>query len=123
MELGDGFWDRYESTGDTIRIISKFGAFSVMPSLVVYSSGNSVVARSDAAGRDRGQTSYAGLIWNGDSGVRDYTLALKHENIDDRARRGPQLHQRLGGAAQDPFHGYLGPTQTTTSFNYDISNT
>ena len=39
---GDNLWDHYESTGDSIRLISKFGAFSFIPSFVSVATGNSI---------------------------------------------------------------------------------
>src|SRR5690606_11853780 len=32
-DSGDGVFDRYQPTGDTVRLIAKFGAFSFSPSL------------------------------------------------------------------------------------------
>jgi hypothetical protein len=114
---GDGLWDRFQSTGDTIRLISKFGAFSVMPSVVIYSSGNNVGGALPIPANTA--PSLANVV-NGDGGVREYSLSLKYENLDDELEGGLNFIKRLGGAAQDPVYGYLGPQQTTVSFNYDI---
>lgn len=118
---GDGMWDRYESTGDTIRIISKFGAFSVMPSYTVYSTGNSVGGAFPGTIGSGGTETYPfQSITNGDGGVRDFTLALKYENIDDELEAGLNFIKRLGGAAQDPAYGFQGPDGAVDSFNYNI---
>ena len=58
-------------------------------------------------------------VINGDGGVREYTLALKYENLDDELEGGINFIKRLGGAAQDQF-GYLGVQQTPVSFNFNI---
>jgi hypothetical protein len=118
---GDGLWDRYESTGDTIRLVSKFGAFSVIPSLVLYSSGNNVGGALPIAANSNNAS--LTQVVNGDGGVREYTLAIKYENLDDELEGGLNFIKRLGGAAQDPVFGYLGPgngTQGSVSFNYNI---
>ena len=39
---GDGLFDRYQTTGDTIRLISKFGAFSLIPATVKYKTSGAV---------------------------------------------------------------------------------
>jgi len=94
---GDGLWDRYESTGDTIRLISKFGAFSVMPSFVIYSSGNNVGGALPIAPGTAGTGTpfLANDTVNGDGGVREYTLALKYENLDDELEGGVNFIKRL----------------------------
>jgi hypothetical protein len=116
---GDGLWDRYESTGDTIRLISKFGAFSFMPSFVMYSAGNNVGGAS-AFTPSTPPTAPGYTISNGDGGLREYTLALKYENLDDELEGGVNFIRRLGGAAQDPLGGYLGPQARPVSINFNI---
>ncbi|MGK5084983.1 hypothetical protein WDW37_16970 [Bdellovibrionota bacterium FG-1] len=110
---GDNLWDRYESTTDTLRLISKFGAFSFMPSFNLYSAGNSVGG---------GCNFFPGLgcISNvGDGGVREYTLALKYENLDEDLEGGLNFIRRLGGAGQDPAGGYQSAV-SMGSFSYNI---
>jgi hypothetical protein len=109
---GDGLWDRYESTGDTIRLVSKFGAFSVSPSFVLYSAGNNVGGAIPVVTADP---------VNGDGGVREYSIAFKYENLDDEMEGGVNFIKRLAGAAQDPVYGYQDPLGgTAASFNYNI---
>lgn len=111
---GDGLWDRYQSTGDTIRLVSKFGAFSVSPSFVLYSAGNNV------GGALPNPIPPATPV-NGDGGVREYSLAFKYENLDDELEGGLNFIKRLAGAAQDTSAGYRDPLGgNAASFNYNI---
>src|SRR5581483_12091168 len=32
-------WDRYESTGDQVRLVSRFGSFIFSPAYILYSAG------------------------------------------------------------------------------------
>jgi hypothetical protein len=113
---GDGLWDRYHSTGDTIRLVSKFGAFSVSPSFVLYSAGNNIGGALPTLSTS---PTLAGVV-NGDGGVREYSLALKYENLDDELEGGLNFIKRLAGAAQDTSVGYRSPNGAVSSFNYNI---
>jgi len=114
---GDGLWDRYQSTGDTVRLISKFGAFSVIPSFIVYSTGNAV----GGSGRFDTSSATSGLLTNGLGSGGEYTLALKYENLDDDLEGGVNFIRRLAGAGQDPNGGYLSPFSSgVAALNYNI---
>jgi len=91
---GDGLWDRYSSTGDVIRMVSKFGAFSVIPASVKYRSSTSL---------------------SGSDGVSDYALAMKYENSDEGFEGGANFIRRLGGPANSI---YVGSTQGSGGFSY-----
>ncbi len=116
---GDGLWDRYESTADTIRLVSKFGAFSVVPSFQLYSAGNNVGGSCNFAG---GSCSPG----QGSGGVSEYTLALKYENADEDFEAGLNFIKRLAGANQDANpaasggSGYVGPQGVPVGMNYNI---
>jgi hypothetical protein len=99
---GEGLWDRYMSTGDVIRLVSKFGAFSVTPSLVKYSGGNNVGGACHVA---LGGT--CNVIVGG-GGISDYSLMFKYENADEDFEGGVNFVKRIAGAAQDPGAGFLG---------------
>ncbi len=77
---GDNLWDRYMSTGDAVRWIAKFGAFTVAPSYILYTTGNSIA---------------------GGGGVGDYSVILKYENQEDELEAGVNLLKRVGGDNQD----------------------
>ncbi|MBU6375052.1 MAG: hypothetical protein KGQ59_03580 [Bdellovibrionales bacterium] len=71
---GDGLYDRFQSTGDVIRMVSKFGAFSFAPAAVKYTSGSSISGSS----------------------VSDYAIALKYENSDEEFEGGVNFIRRVG---------------------------
>jgi hypothetical protein len=71
---GNGVYDRFQSTGDVVRLVSKFGAFSFAPAAVKYSAGSSVSA----------------------GGLSDYAISLKYENPDDDFEGGVNFIRRVG---------------------------
>ncbi|MBI4925969.1 MAG: hypothetical protein HY843_08610 [Bdellovibrio sp.] len=109
---GDGLWDRYESTGDVIRLVSKFGSFSFNPALIKYSQGNNI-------GGAAGVLPYAPVA--GDGTVMDYSLMLKYENPDEDFEGGVYFVKRIAGSVQDRFLG-IGTTaaQTAVGMNFNI---
>jgi hypothetical protein len=111
---GDGLWDRYESTGDTIRLVAKFGAFSVIPSFISYSTGNAVGGSCNFGGAGTGCV--PGI---GSGAVNEYSIALKYDNVDEDFEGGVNFIKRLAGAGQD---NYLGTQPSATSPNLTPSN-
>ena len=124
---GDGLYDRYQSTGDVVRLVSKFGAFSFSPAFISYSTGNSI----------GGACSYVdpttpGLVTPalgpcrpgaGPGGINDYAIMLKYDNQEEDFEAGVNFIRRLAGADQDPRSGFLGPNSTSTAaagMNYNI---
>ncbi|MBI2712487.1 MAG: hypothetical protein HYX41_06495 [Bdellovibrio sp.] len=105
---GDGLFSRYMSTGDAIRWIAKFGAFSFVPSVIVNSAGNTISGACTVTGG----TCIPGA---GQGGVVDYSIALKYENIEDEMEVGVNVIRRFGAANQDPNGGVLTPPQTNTT--------
>jgi len=103
---GDGLWDRYESTGDLMRLITKFGAFNFSTSLITYSKGN--------------------VIGTSGTGTTEFSLALNYGNIhEEDFEGGVNFIRRIGGAAQDPAAGYLGigpaaGLNVSKAMNYNI---
>ena len=94
---GDGPWDHYESTGDTIRLISKFGAFSFIPAITKYSMGNNVAG--GCSYNNNGPTFCTSNLGGG--GLSDYSLAFKYENPDDEFEVGLNFIKRIAGGGQD----------------------
>ncbi len=113
---GEGLWDRYMSTADTVRLVSKFGSFSIVPGVNFYSAGNTVGGASTFSTAGGGTYTTNG----GDGGVREYSLQLKYENLDEEVEGGVNFVRRLSGAAQDPNGGLLGALGTAGSSNYNI---
>ena len=98
---GEGIWDRYESTGDAIRLVSKFGAFHFIPGIIKYSTGNTIGGACNFAGGTCTPVT-------GGASVMDYSLIFKYENPDEDFEGGVNFIKRIAGAAQDPTAGYLG---------------
>lgn len=112
---GDDLWSRYMSTGDGIRWVAKFGAFSFIPSVLVNTSGNTIGGSCTVTGG----ICVPGI---GSGGVTDYSLIVKYENTEDELEAGVNLIKRLGGSAQDPASGVLTPygnPQTAGSMNFN----
>ncbi|MCC7440072.1 MAG: hypothetical protein IT285_00475 [Bdellovibrionales bacterium] len=111
---GNGVWDRYMSTGDVVRLVSKFGAFSFVPSAVKYSTGHNV------GGACVGPAATPCSQTNGDGTVVDYSVMLKYENLDQDVEMGVNFIRRLGGASQDTLFGYDGTPQGMAYNTYDL---
>jgi hypothetical protein len=108
---GDGIWDKYQTTGDAIRLSSKFGAFSFAPSFVTYSMGNSL------GGGYVFDPATSGFRPSGGNGqIYDMSLLLKYENLDEDFELGANFIRRFTGSAQDRTQGIFG---TPASFNYN----
>jgi len=98
----DQLWDRYPTTGDTIRLVSKFGAFTVIPSVITYSTGNSI--GGGCTGVDCSN--------KGDSAaVNEYSLAFRYENPEEDFEAGANYILRSGRGNQDSIAqgGYQSP--------------
>jgi hypothetical protein len=104
-------WDRYESTGDLIRLVSKFGSFQFSPAFILYTTGNNI----------GGACTFTGPACNpiaGGGGVADYSISLKYENVDEDMEGGVNFIHRVGQSAQDaflgpPFNSPVGISYTT----------
>lgn len=88
---GENLWSRYMSTGDAIRWLAKFGAFTLAPSFIVPTTGNTIGGVCSVFGG----SCTPGL---GSGGVTDYSLILKYESAEDGFEGGLNLIRRLGGA-------------------------
>jgi hypothetical protein len=102
---GDGVWDKYQSTGDVVRLVAKFGSFTVVPAFITYSEGNSIggSVNCDTTGGPFGCTPTGGT-----GALNDYSLQLKYENQDEDFEGGLNFIRRIAGASQDSA-GYKGP--------------
>ncbi len=94
-------WDRLPSTGDTVGMVTKLGAFKLMPAFVKYSQGSNF-------GGTTGGTSFGNnpSTLQGSSGVSDYTVGLTYTNDDEQVDLGLMFMRRVAGqnaAIQNPF--------------------
>ncbi|HTL12422.1 MAG TPA: hypothetical protein VL588_08030 [Bdellovibrionota bacterium] len=96
---GNGIWDRYMSTGDVVRLVAKFGAFSIVPSAVKYTTGDNI----GGACTDGGICAQTG----GDASVVDYSIMLKYENLDQDVEMGVNFIRRLGASNQSTYFSAL----------------
>ena len=106
---GDTLWSRYMSTGDAIRWIAKFGAFSFIPSFIVSSTGNTIGGSCVANNSGVCQTGI------GTGGVTDYSLILKYDNSEEDLETGVNIIKRLAGANQDPRGGLITSVSASSS--------
>ena len=112
---GDNLFDRYQSTGDMIRLTSKFGNLSISPALSKVSMGNS------AAGALSTTASYPSLSTakQGNDDVTDYHLALRYDNSEEDFDFGLMWTRRTGNAAQSSL--LISPTgSSNTRLNYNL---
>lgn len=110
---GDGLFDRFQTTGDTIRLISKFGAFSLIPAATKYKNGGAV------GGTCQGTINADGTCTSnpsGGAGLSEYSLALRYENPDEDFEGGVNLVRRIAGAQSNV--SWI--NSTTGGMNYSI---
>jgi hypothetical protein len=99
---GENLWDRYESTGDQIRLTSKFGSFSLSPGVAIYSTGNSVGGTCSFTGGSGANLCTTG---QGSGAVSDYFIQLKYENLEEDFEGGVNFVRRIAGGSQDNYTG------------------
>lgn len=115
---GYDVFDRYMSTGDQIRLVSKFGMFSFSPAYIKYSLGNNVGGACPEPGTTVTGTGICETVV-GTGGVTDYSIAIKFDNPDEDLEIGVNFNKRLAGAAQGSG-GILGVNGATAGMNYNI---
>jgi hypothetical protein len=104
---GDNLFDRYQSTGDMIRLTSKFGNFSVAPALVKTSGGNNVSGAT-----------VNGRTVSGNDDLTDYDLAVKYDNSEEDFEFGMMWTKRTGNSSQQSlFYNPQLLGSTRTNFN------
>lgn len=110
---GDGVWDRYESSGDLVRLVSKFGAFSFSPAVITQTLGNSF---GGSCTPTTGGLPFGCVASSGVGSLVDYSIMLKYENLDEDFEGGVNFIRRLGAGRQET---YLGPGATPTGFSFN----
>jgi hypothetical protein len=89
---GDKLFDRFQSTGDTIRLNSKFGNFWLIPSLTKVAMGRNLGGAMDPTGLNTVQ---------GDDDVTDVSVAAKYDNTEEDFEFGFKWNRRAGNSAQN----------------------
>ncbi len=91
---GDHLFNRYQSTGDLIRLTSKFGNFIIAPMLMKIASGNNAGGASNNAGSP--------IAGNDD--VTDYGVSVKYDNSEEDFELGAYWNRRIANAAQSSLY-------------------
>lgn len=102
---GDGVWDRYQSTSDTVRLLSKFGRISFMPIYAKSSFGQS------AGGALNPST---GAVLAGSDDITDYGIGLKYENTEEDLDAGVLYYKRNASDTQTTIFYPAAATPTYT---------
>lgn len=106
---GDELFQRYQSTGDMIRLTTKFGNFSIQPAIVKVAVGNNVA----------GALGPNGDVIQGNDDVTDYDLAVKYDNSEEEFELGMMWTRRTGNTAQRTI--FFNPQQLgSTRINFNI---
>lgn len=107
---GDGPFDRYQSTSDTIRLVSKFGYLSLMPLYAKNSMGYSLAgARSPPV-----TGTPAGTAVEGNDDVTDYGIGLRYDNPEEDIEGGLLYYKRNAGDTQAAYY-YPSPSTAYAS--------
>jgi hypothetical protein len=116
---GDQLFDRYQSSGDMVRLITKFGNLYVTPALSKVSVGNSVSGALDTSMSPSSVPSLANPR-PGNDDVTDYHLAIRYDNTEEDFDFGLMWTRRVGNAAQGSI--LTSPSTTTGSkkINYNL---
>jgi hypothetical protein len=99
---GDHAFDRFQSTSDTIRLVSKFGYLSLMPIYAKNSMGRSL-------GGARNPSTNA--IVDGADDITDYGIGLSYDNPEEDLQAGGLYYKRN---AQDQQNSYYFPAGQST---------
>lgn len=92
---GDGPFDRYQSTSDTIRLVSKFGYLSLMPLYAKNSMGRNLVGSRNPIGNN---------VVEGSDDVTDYGIGLRYENPEEDIEGGLLYYKRNAGDSQSAYY-------------------
>ncbi len=87
---GDKLFDHYQSTTDTIRLVSKFGNFWLTPFYSKVATGTNVGGATDATGATA----------QGNDDVTDFGLQAKYDNSEEDFEFGLLWNHRSGSFAQ-----------------------
>lgn len=111
---GDQIWDRYMSTGDAFSIVSKFGSFTLSPSIIKYGMGNSIAGNCSL---DVATGICSSRI--GSSTLTDYSIAIEYQNLDDDTAMGLNFIRRIGGSAATDTSSVAGLGAGSSSYTFD----
>lgn len=118
FDSGDDPFDRYQSTTDVVRLVSKFGKLTLSPSIAKASVG-----RSLGGGRNNtaSTTASASNVDNGSDDVTDVSVSLVYDDTDRDLEVGAMIYKRAGLQTQTGFIFPAGATTADSSFRNGIS--
>lgn len=100
FDRGDDPFDRYQSTTDTIRLVSKFGKLSVMPLFAKSNVGNSLAgSRTDTASVNATTNN----VTQGSDDVTDVGFGLIYDDDELDFEVGGLFYKRAGLQTQNGF--------------------
>lgn len=105
---GDDPFDRFQSTSDTIRLVSKFGYLSLMP-----------IYAKNAMGRSLGgaRNPINDAVLSGSDDVTDYGLGLRYENPEEEMEAGALYYKRTANDSQNNYYYPAGTATYTAGAN------
>jgi hypothetical protein len=108
FNAGDRPFDRYQSTSDTIRLVSKFGYLSLMPIFARNAMGRSLAGSRNPL---------TDAILQGSDDVTDYGLALRYDNPEEDLDAGAIFYKRNASDTQTDYFYPSTATQYTGGAN------
>ena len=94
FNAGDGPYDRFQSTSDTIRFVSKFGYLSIMPIYAKVAVGKNLAGAQDTTG----------AILHASDDVTDFGVGVKFHNPEDDFEAGLLFYKRSASDQQGTFY-------------------
>ncbi len=105
---GDKMWDRFQSTTDTIRLVSKFGFLTLMPLYAKEAMGRNLIGARNPLNDE---------VLAGSDDVTDYGLALKYNNPEEDLEAGVMYYKRNASDTQTNFYFPSTATKFTPGAN------
>jgi hypothetical protein len=102
FNAGDRPFDRFQSTSDTIRLVSKFGYLSLMPLYTKNAMGSSLAGARDPL---------LGTVQAGEDDVTDYGVGLRYDNPEEDLDAGVLYYKRNASSVQN---SYYAPSNSAT---------
>lgn len=102
FNAGDNPSDRFQSTMDTIRLVSKFGYLSVMPLYAKNALGRSLGGARNPI--NAVPPTAFDTVASGSDDVTDYGLALRYENPEEEIEGGALYLKRTASDSQNSYY-------------------
>ncbi|RZA08606.1 MAG: hypothetical protein EOP11_04345 [Proteobacteria bacterium] len=114
FNAGDNPSDRYQTTMDTVRLVSKFGYLSVMPFYAKAALGRSIGGARSPVGPGTPPTAFD-TVASGSDDITDYGIALRFENPEEELEAGALYYKRAGSDSQNSYLYGGNPPRTYTA--------